>query len=103
MNGRSMLPQRRRAVTFEMKHGGQNDVYMITVGLYPDDRVGEVFINGAKSGSDMEGVTHDSAILLSLALQHGVPLEVIRKAVGRNVDGSPQTIVGAVIDRIGVL
>jgi hypothetical protein len=100
MNQRFLLPQRRRCETFELKHGDQNAVYMITVGFYEDGRIGEVFINGAKSGSGMEGVTHDGAILLSLALQYGVPLDTIRHAIGRNLDGSAATIIGAVIDRI---
>jgi hypothetical protein len=87
-------------VTFEVKHGGQNAVFAVTVGLYPDDRPGEVFIDGAKSGSDMASTTHDGAILLSLALQHGVPLETIKGAVSRNLDGKATSIIGVVVDKL---
>jgi ribonucleoside-diphosphate reductase alpha chain len=100
MSERRILPQRRRCETFTMRHGAQNALYAITVGYYWDDRVGEVFISGAKSGSDMESVTHDGAILLSLALQYGVTLDTIQHAISRNSDGSAATIIGAVVDRI---
>lgn len=100
MSGRYLLPQRRLSETFELKHGEQNAPFTVTTGFYQDGTVGEVFINGPKSGSDMAAVTHDGAILLSLALQHGVPLNVIKHAVRRNADGKASTIIGAVVDRI---
>jgi len=97
---RHPLPERRYSETFELKHGGQNSAFAVTVGRYPDGALGEVFITGAKSGSEMDAVTRDSAILLSLALQHGVPLDTIRHALTRERTGAPSTIVGAVVDRI---
>lgn len=97
---RDLLPARRRAETFEIKHGGQNTVFAISVGFYDDGRPGEVFISGAKSGSDMASATHDGAILLSLALQHGVPLKTIQHALSRNADGSAATIIGVVVDKL---
>jgi len=97
---RDLLPQRRRNETFEITFGGQNTVFSITVGFYDDDRVGEVFIDGAKAGSEMDAIAGDGAVLISMALQHGVPLKTIQRAVARWLSDEPRTIVGAVIDRI---
>jgi hypothetical protein len=98
---RRILPQRRRSETFTMRLDAMR-VFEVTVGHYPDGSVGEVFITGAKAGTDMDSANRDSAILLSLALQHHVPLETIRHAITRNKDGTAASIVGAVIDRIVV-
>lgn len=97
---RRALPQRRHCETFNLDFRGAP--FEVSVGFY--DRAGtepgEIFISGPKSGADFEGVCRDSAILLSLAIQHGVPLDVIRGAVTRNEDNSPATIVGAIVDRL---
>jgi hypothetical protein len=98
-----MLPQRRPNETFDLTHGNQRTKFQVTVGYYRQDGNGpagpaEVFITGAKTGSEFEAVARDGAILLSLALQHGVPLETLKYTVTRNENGEPSTIVGAVID-----
>jgi len=100
MSARHTLPNRRAGFTFEMKHGGQNTPFQVTVGLYPDGRIGEVFISGGKSGSAFEAVARDGAVLLSIALQYHIPLDVMRHAITREGDGSPSTIIGAVIDKL---
>lgn len=100
MLGRKVLPARRMSENFELRYAGQNTPFQITVGRYPDGNVGEVFITGCKSGSAFDAVARDGAILLSLALQFGVPLETIRHAMTREGDGSASTIVGAVVDRL---
>jgi hypothetical protein len=111
MTARATLPHRRRCETFELTHGGQNTPFQITVGYYTGPmynanghgeytRIGEVFIAGSKSGSAFDAVARDGAILLSLALQHGVALETIKHALTREGDNSPSTIVGAVVDRL---
>ena len=40
------------------------------------------------------------AVVLSLALQHGVPPETIRHAVTRGASEEPASILGAVVDSI---
>jgi hypothetical protein len=99
---RDRLPQRRYGETFELKHGGQNTPFQITLGFYPDGTIGEVFISGAKAGSEVEAVARDGAVLLSILLQYGAPLETIKHAITRNSDGSPSTIVGAVVDMLSI-
>ena len=103
MSARRELPQRRYAETFELRHISCRDPFMVTVGCYPNGDLGEVFISGAKAGSDFESVARDGAVLLSLALQYNIPLETIRRAVTRNHDGSASTIIGAVVDRLGLV
>ena len=45
---RRTLPQRRAAETFDLRFWSQN--FTVTVGFYPDGTVGEVFIDGGKTG-----------------------------------------------------
>ena len=45
-------------------------------------------------------IARDAAVLLSLALQHGVPPETIRHAVTRGASEEPASILGAVVDSI---
>jgi ribonucleoside-diphosphate reductase alpha chain len=47
----------------------------LTVGLYEDGLVAEIFIRMAKQGSTLSGILEAWAIAVSLGLQHGVPLE----------------------------
>jgi len=98
---RKPLPQRRASETFELRHGNHRGTFQVTIGYYPDGSVGEVFVSGAKAGSEVEAITRDGAILLSIAVQFGVPLKIIRHAITREADGSASTIIGAVIDQLG--
>jgi ribonucleoside-diphosphate reductase alpha chain len=47
----------------------------MTAGSYPDDGLGEVFLKMGKQGSTLAGVMDAFSIAISIALQHGVPLE----------------------------
>jgi hypothetical protein len=99
---REPLPQRRPSEMFELRHGGKQAVCHVTVGYYDREctRIGEVFITGSKSGTEVEANVRDTAILVSIALQHHVPLEVMQRAITREADGTPSTIVGMVLDRL---
>jgi hypothetical protein len=98
---RQPLPQRRYAETFELRHGRQaGAMFHVTLGRYPDGRIGEVFITGAKAGSDLEAGLRDAAILVSLALQHGVPVATLAAAITREGDGKPSTVIGAMLDQL---
>lgn len=57
--------------------------FYFTVGLYPDGRPGEVFIRADKQGTFESGVLDALGIMISMALQHGVPLkEIVDKMKG---------------------
>jgi len=75
---RERLPAERRAVTHHFEVGG-HDGY-VTVGLYPDGRVGEIFFRVTKEGSTVNGLMDSLGLSMSMALQHGVPLkDLVRK------------------------
>ena len=95
---RRTLPQRHASETFDLRFWGQN--FTITVGRYPDGTVGEVFIDGGKTGQDIQSTARDAALVLSLAMQHGVTIETIRHAVTRNGAGEAASILGAIADRL---
>jgi hypothetical protein len=101
MTERYALPMRRRCETFEIDFGGLKKSHVITVGFYDDGSVGEVFINGGKSGEQVEAIARDGAVLLSMALQHGVSLDTIKHALTRDSQDAPQSIIGVVVDRLG--
>ena len=97
---RRALPQRRNCETFDIDYGGLNKQHTVTVGFYDDGSPGEVFIDGGKSGEQVQAIAHDGAVLLSMALQHGVSLDTIRHAITRDGQGQPSSIVGVVVDRL---
>lgn len=105
MTDRETLPNRRLLASEEFEHGGL--VYVAGVGRFADGRPAEVFLDCVRNWqgknmitSDMAAVARDAAVLLSIALQHGSPVAVLRGAVTRLDDGSPATVVGAVLDRL---
>jgi len=71
---REHLPDTRKSVTHKFNVSG-HDGY-ITVGLYPDGRVGEMFITMAKEGGTLRGLMDCFATAVSMSLQYGVPLRV---------------------------
>ncbi len=104
---RAVLPNRRPNETITYKFGGQG--YHATFGRSWDGDPGngaldqpvlEVFLNAGKTGADVQTMAVDSAILLSLALQYGIPLSKIRHALSRNADGTPLGPIGALIDEM---
>jgi hypothetical protein len=97
---REQLPQRRFSEMFELRHGGKAAVFHVTLGRYDDGRIGEVFISGAKAGSEIEAVARDGAVLLSLAIQHGVPIATMAAAITREGDGRASTVIGRVLDKL---
>jgi ribonucleoside-diphosphate reductase alpha chain len=72
---RRKLPDERRAITHKFAIGPHEGY--LTVGLYDDGQVGEIFITMAKEGSTVSGLMDSFATAVSLALQYGVPLKVL--------------------------
>ncbi|MGK5111657.1 vitamin B12-dependent ribonucleotide reductase [Geodermatophilus sp. CPCC 205506] len=70
---RKRLPKKRTSVTTSFSVAGAEG-YM-TAGMYEDGSLGEVFLKLGKQGSTLAGVMDAFSISLSIALQHGVPLE----------------------------
>jgi ribonucleoside-diphosphate reductase alpha chain len=72
---RERLPDTRQSITHKFKIGGHEGY--ITVGQYPDNRPGELFIIMAKEGSTVGGLMDCFGTAISICLQYGVPLNVL--------------------------
>ncbi len=73
---RLRLPETRDAKVHKFNIGPQEGY--LTVGLYPDGSIGEIFIETSKQGSSLMGFVDAWAQSVSIGLQHGVPFEVFR-------------------------
>ncbi len=83
MMARDRLPDRRKAELLEFSHGGRR--WTAAISRFADGRVAEIFVDNCKA-SPLADMARESALLASLALQHGCPLEVLRHALaGRDV------------------
>lgn len=71
---RRRLPDERQAITHKFSVGGHEGY--VTVGMYEDGTPGELFLTMSKEGSTISGMMDGFATAVSLALQHGVPLEI---------------------------
>ncbi len=72
---RHRLQDERASITHKFSIAGHEGY--ITVGLYPNNQPGEIFIKMAKEGSTVSGLMDAFATSISIALQHGVPLKVL--------------------------
>lgn len=72
---RRRLPQDCRSVRHKFDIAGHEGY--IHVGLFEDGAPGELFIKIAKEGSTISGLMDTIGILTSMALQYGVPLDVL--------------------------
>jgi hypothetical protein len=82
---RERLPKRRASETFDFQVEGLH--YCATISRFADGRVGEIFIDNHKVGSQSHGNATDAAVAASLALQHGGSLDMLRAALLRDVRG----------------
>ncbi len=62
----------------------------------------EIFISCAKTGTQVEALARDGAILASIALQYGAPLEIIQQALTKDDRDYPATIVGVAVRICGL-
>src|ERR1700721_1102163 len=97
-SSRNRLPNRRLAESFELEVEGLR--YNATVVRFPDDTIGELFLNNHKSNSSADTAARDSAIVVSIALQHGADLETIQRALCRDSQGRASGPLGAALDII---
>ncbi|MFN3650721.1 MAG: vitamin B12-dependent ribonucleotide reductase [Armatimonadota bacterium] len=72
---RRRLPDERNSVTHKFSIAGHEGY--LHVGLYEDGMPGEIFVTMSKEGSVISGLMDAFATSVSLALQYGVPLEVL--------------------------
>jgi ribonucleoside-diphosphate reductase alpha chain len=72
---RRRLPNDRQALCHKFDVAGHEGY--VHVGFHEDGTPGEIFIKMAKEGSTVSGLMDTIGVLTSMALQYGVPLEVL--------------------------
>ncbi len=86
---RQRLPNRRPSHVETMEMAGQ--VFTACIGFDPETGAPrELFLNGGKEGSQFDAMLADAAVVISIALQHGVPAVALAKSIGR-LPASPVT------------
>jgi len=86
---RKKLEKERPGIVHKFSIAGHKGI--IRTGVYDDGRLGEIFIDIHKEGSTLGGILESFATVTSIALQYGVPLEVLAsKFIGSRFD--PQGI-----------
>lgn len=98
MTERRRIPNRRLSETFDLECGGLR--YTATISRFSDNRLAEIFLSNHKAGSQADANARDSAVVCSLALQHGVPVETIRHALLRDPHGVASSPLGTALDLI---
>ena len=94
---RERLPNRRASISFGFECNGLK--YTATVS-FRDGHLAEIFLGNRKSGSHSDAAAKDSAVVCSIALQYGVPVEVIRKALLRDAQGRASSPLGCALDAL---
>jgi len=96
------LPARRAHDAFQVWCRGQT--YTVGFATYHSGqlkgRLAEVFIDSAELASDMHDDARDIAVLISIAVQHGVPIDAMRSALTRLEDGSAAGLAATVLDAL---
>ena len=102
---RTALPNRRPSRTYATAWEGHP--ITVTVGFHPaTGQPMEVFAD-AEKGGQMQATIADACVIVSIAMQHGIPPEALAKSLSRVPDmfgggdlpGSPiGVIVGAITD-----
>lgn len=95
---REALPNRRNQESVAFDYESQH--WIMSVGRYEDGRLAEVFISSNKSTSGMAAMARDAAVLISIALQHGVPAEGLRRSLTRDESNAPMSIAGRLLDEL---
>jgi len=96
MTPRQRLPNRRSCENFNLNVGGQR--YCVSIGRFGNGELAEIFITNGKVGSDADAAAKDSAVVASIALQFGVPVDVIRHALLRDAQGRASSPLGCALD-----
>lgn len=94
---RNKLANRRESMTFDLWHNANR--YHIS---YFADATGikELFAHGAKVGSDADSALATVTAIISIALQYGVPYDVLEHAALKLEDGNSAELYGAILEAI---
>jgi hypothetical protein len=99
MAERRRLQNRRASSNFNFECGPH--CFVATVSYFPGtNNLAEIFLGNGRAGSDVDSAAKDSAVVCSIALQHGVPLDVVRHALLRDAHGVASSPLGVALDII---
>jgi hypothetical protein len=93
---RERLPNRRAHTLLNIEAGRFR--YVAGVGYYDDGRLAEIFLNAEKGGAAVDDAARDSAVVASIALQHGVDPDMLRRALMRSGNGVASGPLGTLLD-----
>jgi hypothetical protein len=96
---REILPDRRPNETRVFQRDDGIRITM-TTGFKADGSPGELFLNANRANSMLDVLLSDAAIVISIALQYGVPLRQLAHAVKRDANGIAASPIGLALDRI---
>ncbi len=96
---RNRLKNRRQVSTVSlMWPPNSGERYHVTIGEYQNGEPGEVWVHGAKVGSEFDALLSDASILFSVLIQIGYDTDKIARALGRVESGERASIIGAMAD-----
>jgi ribonucleoside-diphosphate reductase alpha chain len=92
---RQRLPNRRAHEVIPFTFSGIR--FTAGIGRFEDGRTAEIFIDSNKAGSAVEASARSAAIIASIALQHGIPLQTIHHALQLDERGQATSAIGAIV------
>lgn len=96
---REPLANRRSSETLAFEFDGMP--WTVTWSRYTDGRLAEIFLTGpTKAGASQRIAANDAAIVVSMALQHGVSADKLRSATMRSSSGEPAGVVARALDLV---
>ncbi len=113
--GRTRLPNRRPSHVEALDMAGQE--FTACIGFDPESgQPRELFLTAGKEGSMLNAMLANAAVVVSIALQHGIPAAALTKSVGRlpagpvttaDLEGPrpgrvPASPIGAALDLVSV-
>jgi len=93
---RETLPNRRPSESFSFDHEGVS--FRATISRFPNGGIAELFLDAGKTGSAVNIMARDAAVVFSIARQCGTPLELIRAGLSKLADGSCAGAIGHALE-----
>lgn len=97
---RRRLPDRRITLTIAVAWADRS--WLLSVGFYGDGHAGEVFLDGVKTGTQLEGLVDDACVLMSLLLQSGWRPAPLADALGGDAV-VPASLYGLALRQIAAI
>lgn len=93
---RNPLCNRRASEAYDLSLPGKPTI-TVGIGYYDDGRVGELFVTTRKIGSAFDAECADAAVMVSIALQHGITPQQLYHSLHRTPEGEPVSVMGHIL------